>query len=891
MKSDKNKQIALERIKKARENRSLFLDLSMLNLNELPDDISDLNNLVELDLSYNFFSEIPQSVVKLCDLKKLNISNNYLISADFIDGVYYNLEELDISSNLLYTIPESLSFLHNCERILFHENPFLGQLPISISHYDIRYLQDFLKLNIYTEKERLYETKLIFVGKGEVGKTTLMKVIKDDAININCGTEETTHGINIDSMELDVFFPARPPHYTHHYEMEYVYQVFDQEDIENYEFEYDYRINDKYYSRFLDTFQNYCEEDQIEIMMLENLGSDFEVKKTVTTNLWDFGGQEIYHSTHQFFLTKRSIYIFVWEPRKDGIEEEFEYWLNIINLLGQRSPVIIVMNKADIRYVSIDEKRYKEIFPNIAGFLQTSCLDKSGISLLKESITNCIRTLPHLGEELPKSWLEIRNKLSHDHRDYMFMTDFRKLCNESISSISSRHLELISDYLHDIGSVIHFKNSPVLRNIIIINPQWATKAVYSLIDCIAIQKKYGVFNILDMENHLDLNMYPVETHIQLLELMERFEICFKTVGSADTFILPELLKNEVPDNDTVQGILSDKSAFKFKYSFIFMPGGMLSRLICKLFYLLNSENYWKSGVIFNYESTSALVSLDKLSKTLSIYIVGENKRDLFGLIKNELNQIFKVFNMEENKDFYEEIPCNCSVCIIDSSPFYFKNNTLKSFLDKGKNTIDCYKSALTVNINDLLFLYRNSNINKNIIYDILSAISKLQGLNKSVEKSEDSRNTFISNELSHLGLISKDQSKWGSSASGISMGEIDVRIDTKDGQFLTFYEGLNLEYLNKTVIQSHISKVINKYDSLGISEKFIGCYCTVTDFSNLTISYLEFLQNFPPEITSFTDIFDVTTEFTQHTEIRIFKTFYIKSGRKTSLTHILVNLK
>ena len=26
-------------------------------------------------------------------------------------------------------------------------------------------------------------------------------------------------------------------------------------------------------------------------------------------NVWDFGGQEIYHATHQFFLTRRSLYL------------------------------------------------------------------------------------------------------------------------------------------------------------------------------------------------------------------------------------------------------------------------------------------------------------------------------------------------------------------------------------------------------------------------------------------------------------------------------------------------------------------------------------------------------------------------------------------------------
>jgi internalin A len=34
-------------------------------------------------------------------------------------------------------------------------------------------------------------------------------------------------------------------------------------------------------------------------------------------NVWDFGGQEIYHTTHQFFLTKRSLYLLVVDDRKE----------------------------------------------------------------------------------------------------------------------------------------------------------------------------------------------------------------------------------------------------------------------------------------------------------------------------------------------------------------------------------------------------------------------------------------------------------------------------------------------------------------------------------------------------------------------------------------------
>ena len=40
-------------------------------------------------------------------------------------------------------------------------------------------------------------------------------------------------------------------------------------------------------------------------------------ERTVRLNMWDFGGQEIMHATHQFFLTKRSLYLLVLDSRQN----------------------------------------------------------------------------------------------------------------------------------------------------------------------------------------------------------------------------------------------------------------------------------------------------------------------------------------------------------------------------------------------------------------------------------------------------------------------------------------------------------------------------------------------------------------------------------------------
>ena len=68
-------------------------------------------------------------------------------------------------------------------------------------------------------------------------------------------------------------------------------------------------------------------------------------------NIWDFGGQEIYHATHQFFLTKRSLYVLVVDTRKE--DTDFYYWLNIVELLSDNSPLLIIKNEKQDR-----EQRY-----------------------------------------------------------------------------------------------------------------------------------------------------------------------------------------------------------------------------------------------------------------------------------------------------------------------------------------------------------------------------------------------------------------------------------------------------------------------------------------------------------------------------------------------------
>ena len=53
--------------------------------------------------------------------------------------------------------------------------------------------------------------------------------------------------------------------------------------------------------------------------------------KEVIFRTWDFGGQREYYATHQYFLSKRSLYLVVWRVTdgEKGVNEIIQWLVNI----------------------------------------------------------------------------------------------------------------------------------------------------------------------------------------------------------------------------------------------------------------------------------------------------------------------------------------------------------------------------------------------------------------------------------------------------------------------------------------------------------------------------------------------------------------------------------
>jgi len=128
-------------------------------------------------------------------------------------------------------------------------------------------------------------------------------------------------------------------------------------------------------------------------------------------NVWDFGGQEIYHATHQFFLTRRSLYLLVDDTRKDHksvSDEGFKYWLELIDVFGGHSPVLIFQNEKGGRSKAIDIRGIKSRYDNVKECYAGNLEHGYAADLLRHGIEFFASNLSHIGEELPARWLKVR---------------------------------------------------------------------------------------------------------------------------------------------------------------------------------------------------------------------------------------------------------------------------------------------------------------------------------------------------------------------------------------------------------------------------------------------------------------------------------------------------
>lgn len=231
----------------------------------------------------------------------------------------------------------------------------------------------------------------------------------------------------------------------------------------------------------------------------------------VVFRTWDFGGQREYYATHQYFLSKRSLYLVLWRiiDGRRGLAEVLQ-WLGNIQARAPNSPVIIVGTHYDAVGETLPAKKAEELqqiirdrfiavsdaekigLPRVLDSIEVSCRTGHNIKLLAGLIYDTAFSLrppgckePLLYQRVPASYLALEDVVAniaaslrqHGADPVLDADRYRQTVTHEMQLRGLKgfrdwsELNQATMFLHDNGVLLHYDDA-TLRDLYFLDPQW-----------------------------------------------------------------------------------------------------------------------------------------------------------------------------------------------------------------------------------------------------------------------------------------------------------------------------------------------------------------------------------------------------------------------------------
>ena len=379
-------------------------------------------------------------------------------------------------------------------------------------------------------------------------------------------------------------------------------------------------------------------------------------------NVWDFGGQDIYHGTHALFLNTNAVILLTWTPDTDNSNETqvgdytfrnrpLSWWIDFIrSTVNQDAPVIVVQNQLDLHKDRGDHEamgRLREHHDFVRA-VAVSARTEEGFVTLHDYIAAAVHAFnpPLIGRgrrAMIDQLAELRDEdAARDETDRQYRTltfaEFERRC-EQVGGISD--VKQFLAFLHNAGDV--FWREGLFEDRVILDQAWLLNAVYTVFDrahCAnELRQSGGRFGRATLGALVwDAAGYRRKEQALFISFMEAAGICFKLSGEGDEarYLAPDLL----PDTSREHGLLGKFSGPARAMTFKLLPPSLMRACISRVGREARLNcHYWRHGFCGYDEKTRARLIVaqtlnDDWSGTLNIQTDGGDGQSLLANIES-----------------------------------------------------------------------------------------------------------------------------------------------------------------------------------------------------------------------------------------------------------------
>lgn len=647
------------------------LDLKKNLINDISN-LKSLKNLESLFLNYNKINDISH-LKDLRKLVKLNLSNNQI--AEIVDlKNLFNLKFLELESNKVKNIVP-LDRLINLSYLALNSNLIV----------DISPLKSLTKLSI------------LKVGTNKINKINGLKSVIEKLHNLE-NIDISNNLLNLpenclkDVKYLKTYLKDGEKGTT---DYRYVKLLFLGDGCVGKSTLLNHLI-------FLTPPKAIPIDDRTEGVKLD-IWQD--VLPNVKVNVWDFGGQEVMHSTHRLFLGENAVYILVWCKENNKLCSQSEthnlkYWLDFIADYGRKSTVLLVENVINSEFdISEfpDEYALMQLIENykereielVATQYRFDCKNNTDeVENFKDVIKNKIKSVfkKYPIEDYPTNWFEFQEALEIEKlkSKIISLEKYYEIANQFELSEPS----ILLAYFNKIGVLKYIEEFS--RDTIILQQEWILEAIYTTIrlkDNPLIRTKG---KLLKDDFKIVWSNYSQNERNLFIGYMQRTNLLSarnNKIKRDYDYLCPALFEKK--RFDTI--IWEEKKEFIIiKFQFVF--GAIMQQLqvqILNYCHVEEEEFFYKNYICFK-DYTNSLAWVEMIEERRELRIYSENKSTVRTIL-NEIDEIYPLertllVNVKNSKETefkyerYEDLMFNKSI----SNDQNFQNeeniNSLKVFV-------------------------------------------------------------------------------------------------------------------------------------------------------------------------------------------------------------------
>ncbi len=436
-------------------------------------------------------------------------------------------------------------------------------------------------------------------------------------------------------------------------------------------------------------------------------------------NIWDFGGQDIQSTVHQFFLTQDTLYIMVLNARKDELPDKY---IEQIKSYAPDSPIIIIVNRIEENpSYEMGVKRLQETHKDkdgkslIKGIFKVSLLkghkdlDPSYFSILeemKQAIQKALLEMPHIYRLVPVTYLDVKEYLESAFfadKPYISHDTYEEICREKGLNLESN--DDLLGYLNNLGTVRYFDDLS-LRNLQILNPEWLSDGVYRILVSERTKQLRGIITEKDFDTILQKTEahqfeYPKHHYNYLIQMIRKFDMGYQDEHTGRIFI-PRAFGLDYVQNFNSSLYKNKAVHFFFRYE-SFIPSTIMPAFITRMFGMVKDQLYSQNGVVLEQNGQYALVEQTTIKNRIDIWVSGDKSKGEYFEFFIEIRKIFR--------EFHEKRPG----LVVDEMIGLGKNNDVsvkyKQLIANKVNNVNDHigEDGLKYNIDELLGRFESKN--------------------------------------------------------------------------------------------------------------------------------------------------------------------------------------